>query len=299
MLDERRFVPVSKETFDKITVSRDCLMQLVFIEEKFDFVIENLAAIEVAVSQAAKFCEQRSCASVDFQVNKSDLNRHLANLVALGRMFIDQSQVHVNKLNRLAGRPIFDLKASRNQQYDTRLGYRLFEQLRNYMLHRCSAVHFVEYKPRKEFDDHNVMSLRHEVFLYTSVTQLREDKNFKARVLDELGAIGDKHDLIAMARDYVAGLWDAQLELRRVFEKVKSDIETPFTDAVRLYAGSKSTDALPALVAVAAVARSKDDVIMDQTPIVLDLIAQRKFYELKNGLASRQRLNTNTAALQN
>lgn len=287
VLSQGRFVPISKESFDKITMARDYLMQRVFIEEKFDFVVENLAAFEAAVRQAAELCAAGRRASVDFQVNKSDLNRHVANLVALGRMFIDQSMVHVRKLNKLVGRDIFDLAASRSRQYDARLGYRLFEQLRNYMLHHSSAVHFVDYHTRKEYDDQGVMSLQHEVLLYTSASQLRKDKKFKREVSAQMAVIGDRHDLVAMARDYVAGLWDAQVELRLALEEFKLDIEAPFTEAIFLYAGIESTEELPALVAVAAVARSKDGVIKEQTPIVLDLIAQRKHYEQKNGLASR------------
>jgi hypothetical protein len=294
VLNPEKFVPISKEAFDKITLARDCLMQRLFIEEKFDFVVENLAAFEAAVLQATKLCAAWSRASVDFQVNKSDLNRHVANLVALGRMFIDQSLVHLAKLNKLAGRQIFDLEAARRRQYDERLGYQLFEELRNYMLHRSSAVHFVEYCSRKEYDDQDVMSLHHEVVVYTSAAQLREDKKFKSRVSAKLEAIGDKHDLIAMARDYVAGLWDAQLELRRALNEVNLEIEAPFTEAIFSYAGIESTDEPPTLVAVAAVARSDDGVIREQTPIVLDLIAQRKYYEQKNGSASRLMLETQT-----
>jgi hypothetical protein len=287
VLGPKRFVPISKATFDKITLARDCLMQRLFIEEKFDFVIENLGALEAAVHQATKLCGSWQRASVDFQLNKSDLNRHVANLVALGRMFIEQSLVHVNKLNALTGRQILDLAAVRSRQYDARLGYQLFEELRNYLLHRSSAVHFVEYGTRKKYDERDVMTLHHEVVIYASAAQLREDKKFKPRVSALLEAIADKHDLVVMARDYVAGLWDSQVELRHAFDEVALEIETPYTEAIYSYAGIASTENLPRLVAVAAVARSKDEVIQVQTPIVLDLIAQRKHYEQKNGAASR------------
>ncbi|MYM85456.1 hypothetical protein GTP44_26440 [Duganella sp. FT50W] len=113
VLSQDRFVPISKDAFDKITKARDCLIQLVVIEEKFDFVIENLAALEMAVLESAKLCKTTSIGTVEFQVNKSDINRHVANLVALGRVFIEQSLVHLNKLNVLAGRALFDLAGAR------------------------------------------------------------------------------------------------------------------------------------------------------------------------------------------
>ncbi|MDP3668487.1 MAG: hypothetical protein Q8R69_02210 [Telluria sp.] len=209
-------------------------------------------------------------------------------------MFIDRSLVLVDKLNTLAGRQIFDLAAVRRRQYDARLGYQLFEELRNYILHHRSAVHFVEYRTRKEYDVQDVMMLHHEVVAYASVAELRKDEKFKPRVSALLEAIGDRHDLVAMARDYVAGLWDAQLELRRGLDEALLQIEAPFTEAIFSYAGIESTDELPALVAVAAVARSEDGVIKMQTPIVLDLIAQRKYYEQKNGSTSRLMLETKT-----
>lgn len=71
VLTPEKSVPISKEAFDKITLARDCLMQRVFIEEKFDFVVENLVAFETAVEHAAKLCTTQPRATVDYQVNKS------------------------------------------------------------------------------------------------------------------------------------------------------------------------------------------------------------------------------------
>lgn len=290
VLDPERFVPISKEAFDKINVARDCLMQLVVIEEKFDFVVENLAALERAVDEAANLCKTFQIATVEFQISKSEINRHVANLVALGRMFIEQSLVHVDKLNTLAGKDLFDLAASRRRQYDARLGYRLFEELRNYMLHRGSAVHFVDFHSRKEYDAAGAMSLRHEVLVYASAAQLAEDKKFKRRVSAELEAVSDRHDLVEMARDYVAGVWDVQLEFRRALEDFISDSEATYTEGVYLYAEMDGEAELPAVVALAAVARGADGFIKEKTPIVLDLIVQREHYEQKNDKTARLRL---------
>lgn len=57
--------------------------------------------------------------------------------------------------------------------------------------------------------------------------------------------MGDKHDVVVMAGDYVAALWDAQLELRRAFDEVNLEIEAPFTEAIFSYAGIESNDELP------------------------------------------------------
>lgn len=291
-LNQERFVCISKETYDKIIVARDCLMQLVVIEEKFDFVVENLAALERAVHEAADLCKTFQTATVEFQISKSDINRHVANLVALGRMFIEQSLVHVDKLNTLAGKQLFDLAASRTRQYDVRLGYRLFEELRNYMLHRGSAVHFVDFYSQKEYDAAGAMSLRHEVLVYASAAQLAEDKKFKRRVSEELEAISDRHDLVVMGRDYVAGLWDTQLEFRRALEDFISDTEAAYTEGVYRYTETDGDQELPAVVGLAAVVRTADGFIKEKTPIVLDLIAQREHYEKKNDGTARLRLDT-------
>lgn len=265
-------------------------MQLVVIEEKFDFVVENLAALERAVLEAADLCKIAPIATVEFQINKSDINRHVANLVALGRMFIEQSLVHVDKLNGLAGCTLFDLAEARTRQYDARLGYQLFEELRNYMLHRGSAVHYVEYETGKEYDAEGAMTLRHEVSVYTSAAQLAEDRKFKKRVSAQLEAIGDRHDLIAMARDYVAGLWDAQLEYRRALANFISDTDAAYIEGAYLYAAANVEDELPKVVALAAVALAADGSIRQKTPIVFDLIAQREYYEQKNSEVARGQL---------
>lgn len=290
-LNQDRFVPISKDAFDKITTARDCLMQLVVIEEKFDFVVENLAALERAVLEAADLCKTAPIATVEFQVNKSDINRHVANLVALGRVFIEQSLVHVDKLSALAGGVLFDLAGARTRQYDARLGYRLFEELRNYMLHRGSAVHYAEYHTRKEYDAEGAMTLRHKVNVYTSAAQLAEDRKFKKRVSAQLAAIGDRHDLIVMARDYVAGLWDAQLEYRRALSNFISDTEAAYTEGAYLYAEADVEDGLPKVIALAAVGCTAEGSIREKTPIVFDLIVQREHYEQKNGEVTRRQLD--------
>lgn len=290
VLNRDRFVPISRDVFDKVTVARDCLMQLVFIEEKFDFVVENLAALERAVLESADLCKTASITNVEVQVNKSDINRHVANLVALGRMFIEQSLIHVKKLKELTGGELFDLASARALQYDARLGYQLFEELRNYMLHRSSAVHYAEYRTNKEYDAEGTMTLQHKVMVYTSVVQLGKDHKFKKRVLKQLEAIGDNHDLIAMARDYVAGLWDAQLEYRSAMADFVFDTEWAYTQVAYLYAEVDVKDEVPNVTALAAVACTADGSIREKTSIVYDLIAQRKHYELKNDEIARKRL---------
>lgn len=291
VLAQDRFVPISKESFDRITFARDCLMQLVVIEEKFDFVVENLATLEKAVHDAGRLMETRPIATVEFQLAKSDINRHVANLVALGRMFIDQSLVHVDKLNTLVGETLFDLAAARSRQYDARLGYRVIYELRNYMLHKASAVHLVEFHPRKTRDAKGAMPIEHKVFVYASAAELVEDKKFKPWVAAQLEAIGDRHDLVVMARDYVAGLWDAQLEFRIALADFVSDTEAAYTEGAYLYADAAPEDELPPVVALAAVGRAPDGTVKQKTPIVLDLMAQREHYEQKNGEAARRRLD--------
>lgn len=290
VLNQDRFVPISKDLFEKITTARDCLLQLVVIEEKFDFVVENLAALERAVLEAADLCKTSPIATVEFQITKSGINRHVANLVALGRMFIEQSLVHVEKLDALAGGVLFDLAGARTKQYDARLGYQLFEELRNYMLHRGSAVHSVEYHTAKEYDTEGTMTLRHKVSVYTSAAKLAEDRKFKKRVSAQLEASGDRHDLIVMARDYVAGLWDAQLEYRSALANFVSGTKAAYIEGAYLYAELSVEDELPKVVALAAVAIAADRTIRAKTPIAFDLIAQREYYEEKNSKVARSKL---------
>ncbi|MYM85519.1 hypothetical protein GTP44_26805 [Duganella sp. FT50W] len=124
--------------------------------------------------------------------------------------------------------------------------------------------------------------------VYTSITQLTEDGKFKKRVSEPLAAIGDHHDLIVMARDYVAGLWDAQLEYRIALADFAFNTESAYTEGVYLYADADVRGALPNVVALAAVGRATDGSIKERTPIVYDLIAQRKHYEQKNDETSRR-----------
>lgn len=88
--------------------------------------MENLAALGKAVHDAGDLCKIAPITTIQFQIAKSDINRNVANLVALGPVFIEQSLVHAAKPQTLAGAELFDVAAARTRQYDARIGYRLF-----------------------------------------------------------------------------------------------------------------------------------------------------------------------------
>lgn len=97
------------------------------------------------------------------------------------------------------------MKQKKSQEYDSCLGYRVIEALRNYAQHRGLPVHNLQYNSTFHPDSPNDSS-EHSITPSLRVSRLKEEKKFKSSVLKELEAIGDLIDLKPLVRQYMESL---------------------------------------------------------------------------------------------
>lgn len=276
----RRFISISQAEYDSIKEAKAGLEACLYIEQKFDFVVENYLELESTLLNAAlRYMPQHRIGYASFQIELLLFNRRLINLLTVGRTYIDHVKHHVNMV--FPSDPIQkrDIDDAFRQQYDNRLGYRVMEALRNFAQHRGFPVHKASFKdPWVERE--NGEKMRVTVSPYLRPADLRAAGSFKAQVLRELEALGQEFELTHMVREYLEGLWTVHATVR---EKVKTKAQTwesILEEAIARFRERHPED--ESSTGLAAVVRDEDGRFTKQIPIFRELVEYRALLLRKN-----------------
>jgi hypothetical protein len=222
VFEEHLRVTVSTEEAAAIEEAVRGVSGALSIEEKFNLLLENFAEFESELLQRALDRSLfRSYEWTSLVGELHHLNRRLVNFLATARLYLDQVP---HNLSTLFGQdsPIgAQFVAVKHREYEARLGYRVMEALRNYMQHRSLPIHFISHRvARREFPAGKLVE--HIVTAEIRPEDYREDGKFKADVLKELEALGERVELPPLVREYVAGLASLHAELRTVLASYTS-----------------------------------------------------------------------------
>ena len=188
VLGSPKFVLIAEEEYIDIRRRRDLLLEALFIEEKFDLVIDNYLEFETDLLDAVARAMVRGVANwTAFQTERNQVNRRIVNLLSSCRLYLDHTRHHLSNIDNGSGVIANAIKATTAAQYDSSLGYRVMEALRNYVQHRGYPLHGLTFDGRW-MDERT--KLRYAVTPYMKVDELGDDGKFKASVLDELKALG-------------------------------------------------------------------------------------------------------------
>jgi hypothetical protein len=243
-------VPISENEHQELSAARKSLRDALFLEEKFDLVLSNYLELETdLLTIAARDMVHNDPDDEPMHADRNLMNRRLVNLLGACRAYLDFA--------RSAGKELLksvpDSQAKFNEQfshhYDTTLGYKVMEAMRNFVLHRGFPVQSVTYHSNlHEKEQRNRFSFN--VSVYASVKYLREDGKFKSKVLDELGASGDLIDLKPLFRDYVACIALIHEELRNVQATFVTRWDEQIADAELQFKRAYPDEPIIGLVAV-------------------------------------------------
>jgi hypothetical protein len=197
------------------------------IEQKYSILLGNFEELErdlLAFSLAATL--YRGTVRERLTDAKTLLNRRVANLLSSARAYVDQVPQDIAAAVREAEDVRAAFKASLSRSYDSELGFRVCEALRNVAQHTGLPVHGVAYGWTKNPDD-PAAPILHGANIHLETSQLAEEGSFKAAVLKELAAGGERHDLKLSIRKYIGCLGACHLELRALL-----DSESRWAEAV-------------------------------------------------------------------
>lgn len=215
------FVGISEDYFARLKTAKHNVFVLLGIEEKFGMIVDNYLEYEGDLLKLA--LDHMAWHSADWPTMRdamSLLNRRLANLLTVSRLYVDQVKQDVAQMY---GAPEAHRMCQEfNVQYDRLLGYRVMEALRNFIQHRSLPIARLDYpaawEPRKEGQ-----LLHHRACAHLGIAALRDDRNFKASVLQELEKGGNEtQDITPWVRQYIDGLASVHRQLRTL---TKVDVE--------------------------------------------------------------------------
>lgn len=265
------FIEISAEEFRSIKQAMTNVFILLDTEEKFGMVIENYLdyqreILNCALTDTAWQYWEWS----DLRRAKALVNRRLANLLTLARLYLDHIRHDVGAIYGGSGDELTRIIEATKVQYDSRLGYRVMEAVRNLLQHRSFPIAKIYWSTKEE--RRKETTLFHNRFsAHMSVSELVQDGQLKRSVLDELARSGrEEIDVGPLIREYVEGLSFVHHEFRRATEADIVPWQSVIDAALDRYAGVCGPDAKP----VVAFALGDEETTEDEVPVVRDGLDQ-------------------------
>jgi hypothetical protein len=205
-------VEISEADFQAIREAKEGVVRALAIEEKLDLVLDNFIEYEGDFLQLAlRSAVFEEYDWSDFRAAVQRVNRRLVNLLTTCRLYLDQTPHELASLNDPALGAAFKRQAG--VEYDSRLGYRVMEALRNYVQHRDLPVGGLSYHSAWVPEQTREWR-RHIVQATIAIDTLKDDTNFKQNILREIEAEGEKLNLKQLVREYISGLGSVHSTLR-------------------------------------------------------------------------------------
>ncbi len=211
---------LNEQEFNELSEKRTLLLQYVEAQETYRAVLDNHSELEIAllsIAQEAIHLGHISHSRAMYQ--RLLLDRRYANLLSICRMYLNYAAALACTLGSEER-----FRTATNSAYDSSLGYRVMEALRNYVQHRGFPLSAISHNFRaKEGSGEGPIEVC--VIPGLALERLKSDANFKQAVFSEIEALGDKADLRIWGREYVDGITRCHLVLL-------SDIEPKVDDAI-------------------------------------------------------------------
>lgn len=233
---------ISEKDFLQLKENYDLLMTIVWINEKYGMILDNYYEFVLEVDKVWKELLEAKEKQIVSIGKKSivTFNRRLSNLLCSVRMYIDQTQCELSRLN-LNECTKDDFHSYTSERYDNSISYQVMELLRNHMQHQGLIVDRITFM--KPFCDN-----QEYIFLVIDIAYKRlcnieryEKKIFLDNILKDMNV--NTFNLLWFVDEYVKGLEivhkklmekllkniscaqnEIELILRRYYEKIPSEI---------------------------------------------------------------------------
>lgn len=278
-LNSQDHVTISHEFFDQLKSAKKFLLEAMFIEEKFNLVLENYAEFELEILNNSVKAMLFSESDWSSNINKiHSINRRIINLLTTCRLYIDQVKHNINTIYGDKSEQAKVIKNQISHEYDSIFGYRVMEAMRNYVQHRNLPINRIDSNTRC-IEIRNERLYKHTIKLSIDVENLVKDKNFKAGVLSELQAQGSLVEFTPLMRQYLESIGRVHLKIRELLQSDLVKWEKEVYQAITLCQGS-TNDKTGSIYASASF---DDSNISEETVDIFDdFIKHRQIFESKN-----------------
>ena len=255
-------IDIDKKRYDSLCHAKEVLLNGLEMEEKYEILVSNYLELEEKIQKHTVLAMARRPGSYeDFFEARMEFNIRLVNLLTSARLYKDQLHRHVREIVPQIPDIKEDINKQFSTQYDENIEYRFIEELRNHVQHRGTPVHWTQYNSyRGEKDQEHLLFYSME--LASQKDQLKEDKNFKKRLLEELP---DKVDLKMAVRVYVECTSKVHCYARKIVEDTLAQSRLLVEQAISEYKIE-----YPGLFAGLKVMCLKDDKIVEKRTLLLE-----------------------------
>jgi len=185
VLGSSSFLAITESEFNALVSAKAGLLSTLFVEEKFDLLVENYLELENSLlDSTARFMVHRDHDYKSLQVERNQFNRRLVNLLSACRSYVDYAKHYIHVVLATDSSAIAQIETAFSKHYDACLGYRVMEALRNFVQHRGFPIHAISY-PSKWQGEGKRSKLMFGLSIFTKTTYLREDERFKESVLKQ------------------------------------------------------------------------------------------------------------------
>jgi hypothetical protein len=273
-------VEISHEHFETLKSKKEFLIEALFVEEKFNLVLENYSEFELELLDNSVrnmlFQNLEWSSAIN---NLQSINRRIINLLTTCRLYMDQVFHNIHTMYGSESAQLIAFQAQSSNEYDSVFGYRVMEAMRNYVQHRGLPISQVDNK-LKCVENSDEERRKHTIKLIIDVATIAQDSKFKKNVLTELQAQGDLVEFTPLIRQYIESIGRIHLKIRELMRAKLLESENNLMEAINLYQESTNDRSHNFVHAVALSIDSSDRI--ESVEIFNDFIKRRKMLERKN-----------------
>ncbi len=286
------FVELSKDEFDEIISAKKQLVIAMSVEQKLDLLLGNFQDFESELlNLTLKSVIYPVTTRTNGLQNNTSVNRKLFNFLAASRLYTDQVKHDVSNYFGNNSIENEEIKKLFSEEYDSCLGYRFVDAIRNHIQHRSLPIYELHHNSQHELHHNSQHELHHNSRRETmdspieftlipmiKMSRLKEEGKFKSSVLKELEQIGDLVDIRPLVREHVGSISRVHQKLRELLKSDLKKSEIFFRQTIERY--RKTEDCV---LALAIVSRFKSGKIKEKIEIHDGMIIRRKELEEKLG----------------
>ncbi len=281
VLGTSAFLEISEQRYHAIKNAYDFLLSCLNFEKKYDILLENYNEFEMALlritTNAMIFMDFNYH---NFQDELNLINRHIINLLASGRTYIETIKHHVNTISSIDDNISINVNEEISKIYDNNISYRAIEALRNYALHRDFPIQALSHNQEWINFDTPDKKLRFATSPKIITTKLLEDNKFKRTIAHELNRISKEIDVKLLLREYITCISELHCTTRNETAGRTTFHESAYLEMQRDFLESFPSE--KSTVGLAAVYRESQYSYTRKVEIFPDHCEYRRHFEAKN-----------------
>lgn len=281
-IGENHDMPITEAEFAAVKNAVSGTIHGLGIEEKFDLVLENYAELErELLSLTTEHMVFPGRVITMLQESRHTINRRVVNLLTTTKLYLDQTKHDFSSRFGKTSEELETLKKAMNREYDSVLGYRVAEALRNVVQHQALPIHGLSL-PMNRVETASGRKIQYGISPYLTVESI-SDSSFKTQVFRELEALDPpdgKIPLMPEIRAYIESIGKIHCEVRNLMKQGLELADELILSYRKKYSEEGSAD----LVGLAALALDdRKCAICSETQFLqIRHIERRKSLEAKN-----------------